>query len=137
MNDFLNDTREALEKAKEKAMPIMEDMKDKLEDTVADFKEKAAPVMEDVKGKVEEAMADIREKAAPVVEKVKDGVSDAVEAVKDGAEKIGDILAPDAPGVNVKNELFDELGEQVAADKQASMDKAEEMQRKLRELMGK
>lgn len=137
MNDFLNDAREALEKAKEKAAPMMEDMKDKLEDAVSDIKEKAAPVVEDVKGKVEETVADIKEKAAPVVEKVKAGVNDAVEAVKDGAEKIGDIFSPDAPGINVKNELFDELGQQVAADKQASMDKAEEMQRKLRELMGK
>lgn len=91
MNEFLNDARDALEKAK----------------------------------------------AAPVVEKVKDGVSDAVEAVKDGAEKLGDLLSHDAPALNVKNEFFSELDAQAQADKQASMDKAEEMQRRLRELMGK
>lgn len=91
MNEFLNDARDALEKAKEKA--------------------------------------------APVVEKVKGGVSDAVEAVKDGAEKLGDLFSPDAPAVNVKNDFFNELGEQAQAQKQASMDKAEEMQRRLRELM--
>ncbi|MBQ8506700.1 MAG: hypothetical protein IJ466_04640 [Clostridia bacterium] len=126
MNDFLNEAREAIDKAVEKAAPVVEDVKDKVETAVADLKEKAAPVIED-----------IREKAAPVVEKVKDGVTGAVEAVKDGAEKIGDLFVPDAPGMNVKNELFDQLGEQVQAQKAASMSKAEEMQKKLEELMGK
>ena len=137
MNDFLNDAREALENMAEKAAPVVEDVMEKVESAVEDVKAKAAPVVEDVKEKVEGAVADIKEKAAPVVEKVKDGVGDAVEAVKEGTEKIGDFLAPDAPGMNVKNELFDQLGEEVQAQKQASMDKAEEMQRKLRELMGK
>ena len=126
MNDFLNDAREVLGKAREAAAPVVEDVKEKVGGAVGELKEKAAPVIED-----------IREKAAPVVEKVKDGVADAVEAVRDGAEKIGDLLTPDAPTVNVKNEFFDALGEEVQAQKQASMDKAEEMQRKLRELMGK
>lgn len=113
MNEFLNDARDALEKAKEKA----------------------APMVENAKVKLGETMDSVKEKAAPVVEKVKGGVSDAVEAVKDGAEKLGDLLSPDAPAVNVKNDFFNELGEQAQAQKQASMDKAEEMQRRLRELM--
>lgn len=84
-----------------------------------------------------DALEKAKAKAAPVVEKVKDSVNDAVEAVKDGVEKLGDLLSPDAPALNVKNEFFSELDAQAQADKQASMDKAEEMQRRLRELMSK
>lgn len=126
MSDILNETRAAIERAVEKAAPVAEDVKEKLGAAVDNLKEKAAPVVEDVK-----------EKAAPVMEKVKAGVGSAVDAVKDGAEKIGDLLTPDAPGLNVKNELFDELEEQVRQQKEASMSVAEEMHRRMLELMKK
>ena len=135
MNDFLNEAKEALEQAKMKAAPVAEEVKEKLEGAVQDLKEKAAPVVEDLKQKAGEAYADLKEKAAPVVEKVKTGVGEAVEAVKEGAEKVEDFFAPDAPGMNVKNDLFDELGEKAQEQKAASMSKAEEMQKKLEELM--
>ena len=87
-------------------------------------KEKAAPVLEDVK-----------EKAVPVVEKVKGAADSAVDAVKEGAEKVGDLFRKDAPGLNVKNELFDELDQQVRAQKDAAKAQAEEMQRRLHEML--
>ena len=87
-------------------------------------KENAAPVLEDVK-----------EKAAPVVEKVRDAADSAVDAVKEGAEKVGDLFKKDAPGLNVKNELFDELDQQVRAQKDAAKAQAEEMQRRLHEML--
>ena len=135
MKDFLNEAKETLEQAKMKAAPVVEDLKEKAEETFADIKEKAAPVLEDLKGKAEEGFAQLKEKAAPVVEKVKGGVSEAVEAVKEGAEKVEDFFTPDAPGMKVKNDLFNELGEKAQEQKSASMSKAEEMQKKLEELM--
>ena len=87
-------------------------------------KEKAAPVLEDVK-----------EKAAPVVEKVRDAADSAVDAVKEGAEKVGDLFKKDAPGLNVKNELFDELDQQVRAQREAAKAQADEMQRRLHEML--
>lgn len=98
---------------------------------------RAVPMAEEVKEKVGTAVEDVKEKAAPVVEKVKSGVGSAVDAVKDGAEKVGDLLTPDAPGLNVKNELFDELEDEVRQQKEESMSAAEDMQRKILELMKK
>ena len=87
-------------------------------------KEKAAPVLEDVK-----------EKAAPVVEKVKEAADSAVDAVKEGAEKVGDLFRKDAPAPNVKNEFFSGLEEEVRAQKDAAKAQAEEMQRRLHEML--
>ena len=131
MNDIFDSAKDALNRAAEKAAPVAEDVKEKLTEAAAEIKEKAAPIVEDVKEKVDE----LKEKAAPVIEKVKDGVEDAVEKVKDGAEKIGELFTPDAPGLNVKNELFDQLGEEVKAQKEAAKNKAGEMQRMLEEMM--
>lgn len=126
MSDIINETRAAIERAIMKASPMAGDVKEKVGATVEELKEKAAPVVEDVK-----------EKAAPVVDKLKSGVGSAVDAVKDGAEKIGDLLTPDAPGLNVKNELFDELEDEVRQQKEESMSIAEDMQRRILELMKK
>lgn len=126
MSDIINETRAAILRAIMKASPMAEDVKEKVGTTVEELKEKAAPVVEDVK-----------EKAAPVVDKLKSGVDSAVDAVKDGAEKIGDLLTPDAPGLNVKNELFDELEDEVHQQKEESMSIAEDMQRRILELMKK
>ena len=87
-------------------------------------KEKAAPVLEDVK-----------EKAAPVVEKVRDAADSAVDAVKEGAEKVGDLFKKDAPGLNVKNDFFADLDQQVRAQKEAAKNQADEMQRRLHEML--
>ena len=137
MNDILNETRAAIGRAVEKAAPVAEDVKEKVGAAVENLKEKATPVVENLKEKAAPVMEDMKEKAAPVVEKVKAGVDSAVDAVKDGAEKIGDLLTPDAPGLNVKNELFDELEEQVRSQKEASMNAAEEMHKRMLELMKK
>lgn len=124
MSELFNSAREALDRAMEKAAPAMESAK-----------ERASAAFEDVKEKAAEVVDDVKEKAAPVVEKVKDGVSDAVDAVKEGAERVGDLLNPDIPGPKVKNELFDELETQVKAQRDAAKAKAEEMQRRLHEMM--
>ena len=124
MSELFNSAKEALERAKEKAAPVLEDVKEKAKETVGEVREKAAPVIEDVK-----------EKAAPVVEKVRDVADSAVDAVKEGAEKVGDLFKKDAPGLNVKNELFDELDQQVCAQKEAAKNQADEMQRRLHEML--
>ena len=124
MSELFNGAKEALERAKEKAAPVIEDVKEKAKEAAADVREKAAPVIEDVK-----------EKAAPVVEKVRDVADSAVDAVKEGAEKVGDLFKKDAPGLNVKNELFDALDQQVRAQREAAKNQAEEMQRRLHEML--
>jgi len=118
MNDLKNEARDFLARAKEKLNPVVEDAKEKLNPIVEGAKEKAAPVIDDLK-----------EKTAPVIEKAKG-------AVKEGAEKIGDFFEPKAPGLNIKNELFDELEGQVRDARDAAKAKAEEMQRRLEKMMG-
>lgn len=124
MSEMKNDARDFLERAKEKINPIVEDVKEKAAPIVDDLREKAVPVVED-----------IREKAAPVIEKAKDAAESAIEAVKEGAEKIGDLFEEKKPGLNVKNELFDELEAQAIGVKDAAKAKADELQRRLEELM--
>lgn len=126
MSELFSGAREALDRAKEKAAPAIEDAK-----------ERAAAVAGDVKERAAAAAGDVKEKAAPVVEKVKGGVGSAVGAVKEGAERIGDLFRPDAPAPNVKNPLFDELEAEARGQRDAAKAKAEEMQRRLREMMGK
>ena len=141
MSDLNNEVRESgvqeqvhvAEVVNEEKNPVLEGVKAKLEPIVENVREKIDPVVEDVKAKAEE----LKEKAAPVIEKVKATAEDAVDAVKDGADKISDFFSADVPGLNVKNELFDELGEQVAAKKDAAKAKAEEMQALLEKMMGK
>lgn len=136
MNEIKNDAREFLDRAKEKISPIVEDVKEKAAPVVEDIKEKTAPVLEDIKEKTAPVVEDIKEKAAPVITKAKDAAESAIEAVKEGAEKIGSLFEEKGPGMNVKNELFDELEVQARSVKDAAQSKAEEMQRRLEELMG-
>ena len=124
MSELFSGAKEALERAKEKVAPVLEDVKEKAMETAAGVREKAAPVIEDVK-----------EKAAPVVEKVRDAADSAVDAVKEGAEKVGDLFRKDAPAPNVKNEFFSGLEEEVRAQKDAAKAQAEEMQRRLHEML--
>lgn len=125
MSELFSGAREALERAKEKAAPAVKSARDK-----------AAAVAEDVKERAGAMAEDVKEKAAPVVEKVKGGVDSAVDAVKGGAEKIGELFKPDAPAPEIKNPLFDELEQEVRGQRDAAQTKAEEMQRRLREMMG-
>ena len=108
---------------------------DKAKDMVesGELKEKAKEAMENAKDKAEDLAETVKEKTAPVIDKVKDAATDAVDAVKDGVTRIA---AGDRPALNVKNELFDELGEKVAEQKEAAAEKAAEMQRKIEEMLG-
>lgn len=99
-----------------------------------ELKEKARDAMETAKGKAEEIAGTVKEKAAPVVDKVKGAATDAVDAVKEGVHRLA---AGDEPPVQVKNELFDALGEKVAEQKQAAEEKAAELQRKIEEMLNK
>ena len=101
------------------------DFVDRAKETVAsgELKEKAAEIVEDVK-----------EKTAPVVDKVKDIASDAADFVKDGVSRLTGV---EKPPLNINNEFFDELGAQVAEQRDAVKEKAAEMQRKIEEMLGR
>ena len=109
---------------------------DKAKDMVesGELKEKAKEAMENAKEKAEDIAETVKEKTAPVVDKVKDAATDAVDAVKDG---VSWIASGEKPPLNVKNELFDELGEKVAEQKVSVAEKAAEMQRKIEEMLNK
>lgn len=132
MSDLKAGFQDFINRAREKIDPIVEDVKEKAAPVAEDIREMAAPVMEDVKGMA----ADLKADAAPIVGKVKHTAANAVETVKDGAEKIGSLFEEKTPGLNVDNELFDALGQKVAAQKDAAKAKAEEMHRRLQEMMG-
>lgn len=126
MSELFDGAKLALERAKEKATPVIQDVKE----TIADARELAAPAIEDAVEKVKDVAADVREKAAPVV-------GGAVDAVKEGVEKIGGLFKKDAPApdVDVKNDFFSELEVQAHLQKQAAMAQAEEMQRRMHEML--
>ena len=109
---------------------------DKAKDMVesGELKEKAKEAMESAKDKAEDIAETVKEKTAPVIDKVKDAATDAVDAVKDGVNRIA---TGEKPTLNVKNELFDELGEKAAEQKAAFAEKADELQQKLEELLNK
>lgn len=134
MSDLNNEVRESevqeqvhtAEVVNEEKNPVLEGVKAKLE-----------PIVEDVRAKIDPVVEDVKSKAAPVIDKVKTAAEDAIDAVKEGAEKVSDFLSADLPGINVKNELFDELEAQTTAQKDAAKAKAEEMQALLEKMMGK
>ena len=109
---------------------------DKAKDMVesGELKDKAKEVVGNAREKAEDIAETVKEKAAPVVDKVKDAATDAVGAVKEGVNRI---TTGDKPALNVKNELFDELGEKAAEQKAAFTEKADELQRKLEEMLNK
>jgi len=135
MSDLKNDAREFFEQAREKIAPIVESAKEAVNPVLQDVKEAVSPVLEDVKEAVNPVLEDVKEKGAPVVAKVKDAAEEAIDAVKDGAKKVEDFFSAPAPGLNVKNEFFSELEKEALAQKEAAKAKAEEMSRKLREMM--
>ena len=126
MSELLDGAKLALDRAKEKAAPVIRDVRE----TVADARELAAPAIEDAVDKVKDVAADVREKAAPVVDKVSD-------VVKEGVEKVGGLFKKDAPApdVDVKNDFFSELEMQAHMQRNAAQAQAEEMQRRLHEML--
>ena len=112
------------------------DFVDKAKDMVesGELKDKAREAMENAKDKAEDIAETVKEKTAPVIDKVKDAASDAVDAVKEGVNRLA---TGETPTLNVKNELFDELGEKASEQKAAFAEKADELQQKLEELMNK
>lgn len=105
--------------------------KETVSDAAERVQEKAAPVLDGAR----ERAAALKERAEPALEKVKDGAANAVEALKEGAECLGGLLDGDAPARNIRNELFGELEQEVAEQRDAAKAKAEEMQRRLEALM--
>lgn len=104
-------------------------------ENLADKAEKLKESVEsgELKEKVGEALEDVRERVAPVIEKVKDATQDAVEKVSSGISRI---VTGEKPTLNVENDLFDELAEEAARQKDASDAQADEMQRMVEEILG-
>ena len=87
-------------------------------DLFKDLANKAKDVVQsgELKEKAGDALETAKEKAAPVVEKVKDAAGDVVDKVKGAATAV---MSGEKPALDVKNELFTELGEEVAQSKDA------------------
>ena len=132
IRSFVDKAKEAAGSAVEKAEGFVDKAKDMVES--GELKEKAREAVESAKEKAEDIAGTVKEKAAPVIDKVKDAASDAVDAVKEGVNRIA---TGEKPALNVKNELFDELGEKASEQKAAFAEKADELQQKLQELMNK
>ena len=109
---------------------------DKAKDMVesGELKEKAKSAVETAKEKAGDIAENVKEKAAPVIDRVKDAAEDAADVIKDGVSRL---TTGEKPTLNVKNELFDELGEKVAEQREAAAEKAAELQRKIEEMLGK
>lgn len=103
---------------------------------MSDLKKEAQEALERAKGKIAPIVEDVKEKSAPVIADIREKTDGAIDAVKEGAEKLGSLFAPKGSAPNVKNELFDELEAQAVSAKEATRAKAEEMQRRLEEMMG-
>ena len=106
-----------------------------MSEKIRDFVDRAKEAVEsgELKEKAAEIVEDVKEKAAPVVDKVKNVASDAADIVKDGVSRL---TGAEKPTLNVNNELFDELGAQVAEQRDAVAEKAAEMQRRIEEMLG-
>ena len=144
MSDLFKDL---VDRAKETIHPIVDKAKDAVES--GELKEKAGDALEfakdkagalkdaaasgELKEKAGAALETAREKAAPVIDKVKDAAGDVADKVKDAATAV---MSGEKPAVEVKNELFTELGEQVAQDKDAIQEQAAAMQAKIEEMLG-
>ena len=102
-----------------------------MSEEIKDFvdQEKDAATAGGLKERAAEIVEDVKEKAAPVVNKVKD----AAEMVKDSVSRLA---GGERPTLNVNNELFNALGEEVAEQREAAAQKAAEMQRKIEEMLG-
>lgn len=88
---------------------------------MADFKEEARNTLHRAQEKAGDILDSVKEKTAPVVKAVRD--------------KIDDLTGADAPGLDIHNELFDELEKKAENGRGEAQARADEMQKKLEELM--
>ena len=114
----------------DKAKDVVEsgELKDKANDILTNVKDKAEELKDsaasgELKEKAADALADVKEKAAPVIDKVKDSVTQFASGEK--------------PPLDIKNELFSKLDEEVADQKEAVKEQAAQMQKKIEEMFGK
>lgn len=138
--DLANKAKETVNPIVDKARDMVEsgELKDKANDVLADVKEKAEALKAsaesgELKDKANEVLAGVKEKAAPVLDKVKDTAGDVVDKVKEG---VTTVMSGEKPALDVKNELFSQLGEEVAENKDAIQQQAAEMQKKIEEMLG-
>ena len=136
-----------VDKAKETLNPIVDKAKDMVES--GELKEKAGGALEfarekagqlkdsaasgELKDKAAGVISDVKEKAAPVLDKVKDAAGDVADKVKDAATTV---MSGEKPALDVKNELFNELGKEVAENRDAIQEQAAAMQAKIEEMLG-
>ncbi len=110
---------------------MFKDLIDKAKDALDPIGDKAKEVVES--GELKEKAGDIVEKATPVIEKVRDVAGDVIEKVKGGATEL---FTGDKPDLEIKNDLFDKLDEEVAESKDTIQEKAAEMEAKIKEMLG-
>lgn len=143
MSDLFKDIAD---KARETLNPIVDKAKNMVES--GELKEMASDALESAKGlaeglkdsvasgdlkeKATAAVETAKEKAAPVIDKVVAAASDAIDKVKDG---VSQLASGEKAPLNVKNELFSELSEQIASEKEAAQKQAEAMEEKIEQML--
>lgn len=136
--------KETLDKAKSAAADLRDsaasgELAQKAGDALQGAKEKAGELFEGAKGAVSDlreraASGDLAQKAGGAFDRAKDAASDALERVKGG---VGSFVNGREAPTSVKNEFFDGLDEEVAQQREAARAQAEEMQRRIDEILGK
>ena len=138
--DLANKAKETLDPIVDKAKDAVQsgELKEKAQGALEFAKDKAGALKDaaasgELKEKAQDALETAKDKAAPVIDKVKDAAGDVADKVKDAAATV---MSGEKPALDVKNELFDELGEQVAQSKDAIQEQAAAMQAKIEEMLG-
>ena len=139
--DLMDKAKETLDPIVDRAKDVVEsgELKDKANDVLTNVKDKAEELKDsaasgELKDKAADVLADVKEKAAPVIDKVMDAAGDVIDRVKDG---VAQFASGEKPPLNVKNELFSKLDEEVADQKEAVKEQAAQMQKKIEEMFGK
>ena len=148
MDEFKQNNPDAQQEA-----PAAETAKDRIDTTLEDLKEKAAPVMNRVKDAVEDgvqdaidavkdasrdAFDDVKGVSKEALGAVKDAAQDVFETMKGGMGKLGSLFGGSKPAApQEKNEFFSGLEEEAQALKEGAKAKAQEMQQMLEKMMGK
>lgn len=139
MSDLFKDL---MDKAKETLDPIVDKAKEAVES--GELKDKAGDILESVKakagelkdaaasGELKDKAGDIMDKAAPIIDKVKDVAGDVLDKVKDG---VNEAMTGEKPPLDVKNDLFSKLGEEVAGNREAIQEQAAKMEEKIKEML--
>lgn len=134
--DLADKAKEALDPVVNRAKEAVEsgELKDRAGDVLESVKEKAGELKDAASsGELKDKAGEILEKAAPVIDKVKDVAADVIDKVKDAADQA---LTGDKPDLDVKNEFFSELDEEVAGNREAIQEQAAKMEEKIREMLG-